>query len=422
MLKIRNVWLADGRRADITIEGSKIQKIGEPDGGKEGIDATGLIAIPGVIDPHVHFRIPGGSHKEDWECGSRAALRGGVTMVFDMPNTWPSLTTKEGLEEKRKVIGTNHKVQKRFWFGATAKNLDEIIKVSREPDIIGVKVFMGSSTGDLLVSEEKDLYQIFSVCATNNLIVGVHAENEMMMKSKRLFLGREPRVTDHYLIRATEVETSAVQKALSLARETGCRLYLCHLSTPESVELAFNAKKKGQPVFIEVTPHHLTFDAAKLRGEEGAYFKMNPPLRVPSQVIQLREYVCKGYVDTIGSDHAPHTSSEKRAEKYDDISSGVPGVETLLPVMFNLVAEGKMTLERLVSLTSAKAAKIFRLTSKGRIEPGHDADLVLINPSQKVVLRNEEMATKCGWTPYNGLTVKGIPKVTIIGGNIVMCR
>lgn len=422
MLKIKNVQLPDGKRADIIIEDSKIKSIGEVTPSEEGIDGAGLIAIPGVIDPHVHFRIPGGAHEEDWETGSRAALKGGVTTVFDMPNTWPSLTTRERLEEKREIVSATSKIQARFWFGATRNNLDEIVAVSHEPDIMGVKVFMGSSIGDLLITEEKDLRQIFRICAENNLIVAVHPEDELLIRAKRLDLGREPLVADHTLIRDAEVEVSAVRRALRIAKETGCRLYLCHLSTPEAVEIALRAKESGYPVFIEVTPHHITLDESQLQRNNGRYFKMNPPLRTPKQVVRLRGYVYRGYVDTIGSDHAPHTCDEKQKEKYDDIPSGVPGVETLLPIMFNLVTEGKLTLESLVNLTSANVAKIFGLSSKGKIEPSYDADLVLIDPNQTITIRNKDMASKCGWTPYDGMTVKGVPKITIIGGKIMMSR
>jgi len=416
MLKIRNVQLPSGKCADIIIEGSKIQSVEEATISEEGIDGTGLIVIPGIIDPHVHFRIPGAWHKEDWETGSASALKGGVTTVFDMPNTSPPLTTFERLMEKRKIVGTGHKINAYFWFGATPNNLAEIAAVSKEPDIIGVKVYMSSASRDLLVVEEKDLYQIFSTCATNNLIVGVHAEDEALIQIKRSKLERDPQISDHCLIRDTPVETSAVRKALRLARETGCQLYLCHISTPEGVELALEAKERGQPVFIEVTPHHITLDEERLKGANGCYFKMNPPLRIAEQITRLREYVCQGYIDTIGSDHAPHTKTEKQSIGYDNVPSGVPGVETLLPILLNLVAGEQLMMERLVSLTSSNAAKIFRLASKGKIEKGCDADLVLIDPNQKVVIRNQDMATKCGWTPYDGMTIRGVPKIIISGG------
>ncbi len=418
-MKIRNVQLADGRKVDIIIEGSKIQDIKKALTFENGIDGTGLIAIPGVIDPHVHFRVPGASHKEDWETGSAAALSGGVTTVFDMPNTSPPLTTYDRLLEKRELIGNSHKINARFWFGATPDNLGEIVAVSYESDIIGVKIFMGSTTGDLLVTNEKDLYKIFSICAANDLIVGVHAENERLLRVNRWLLGRKPKLTDHNSIRNTEVEVFAVTKSLRLARQTKCRLYLCHLSTPEAVELALDYKNAGLPVFIEVSPHHFIFDERKISGVFGAYFKMNPPLRTPQQVNRLRKYVCNGSVDTIGSDHAPRTHSEKQNTEYDDIPSGVPGVETLLPILFNLVSEGKMNIERLVSLTSSNAAKIFGLESKGKIEKGYDADITLIDPKRKLILHNSAMKTKCGWTPYERMIVEGAPVTTIINGTVV---
>lgn len=418
-MKIRNVQLANGKKVDIIIEGYKIQDIKKALTFEDGIDGTGLIAIPGIIDPHVHFRVPGASHKEDWKTGSVAALSGGVTTVFDMPNTSPPLTTYDRLLEKRKLVCTDKKVNAYFWFGATSDNLDEIVAVSREPDIIGIKVFMGSTTGDLLVTNEKDLYKIFSICADNNLIAGVHAENERLLRINRWLLGRKPKLTDHNYIRDTEVEVFAVMKSLRLAKQTGCRLYLCHLSTPEAVEFAIEAKKSGLPVFIEATPHHFTFDERNLSCTCGAYFKMNPPLRTPRQVARLCEYVCGGSIDTIGSDHAPHTHNEKQNIEYDDIPSGVPGVETLLPILFNLVSEGKMSIEQLVRLTSGNAAKIFNLKSKGKIEKGYDADITLIDPKRKLILHNSAMKTKCGWTPYDKMMVEGTPVITIINGTVV---
>ena len=419
MLKIRNIQLADGNRVDITIEGSKISRVKKATGLKKGVDGTGLIAIPGVIDPHVHFRIPGASHKEDWESGSAAALKGGVTTVFDMPNTSPPLTTIKRLRGKRRLVGISHQINPRFWFAGTISNLNEIAVLKREPDVIGVKVYMSSPVRDLLITENNDLRKIFAICAANNLMVGVHAEDEILIRAKRSALGRDPQLTDHPLIHDTEVEVSAVQRALPLAEETGCQLYFCHISTPESVEIILEAKKKGLPVFIEITPHHITLSQENLQGAEGSYFKMNPSLRRVEQVSRLREYVCDGSVDTVGSDHAPHTHQEKKRPTYDDIPSGVPGVETLLPILFNLVSRGEMTIERLIDLTSRKAAEIFKLEGRGKIEEGCFADLVLIDPNQEMIFTNSTIKTKCGWTPYQGITVKGVPKMTIVSGKII---
>ena len=425
-MKIKNGKLVDGRIVDIAIESSKIKNIGElslPVVGDEEIDATGLIVIPGVIDPHVHFRMPGGSHKEDWGHGSEAALRGGVTTVFDMPNTQPPLTTRERLEEKRKIINnSNPRVQALFWFGATPGNLDEIKAVKREPDVIGYKVFLSSASLDLLVIEDDDLRQIFKIAASSEKIVAIHPEDEGRIRRNRSICSYEPKISEHSVIRDVSVEVLAVRRVLRLAKETGCSVYFCHLSTSEAMELALEAKYAGRPVFIEVTPHHLTFDDEKLRGAKGGYFKMNPPLRDREEVDCLVEYVCRGYIDTIGSDHAPHTRQEKENTKYDEVPSGVPGVETLLPIMLNFVATGKLSMERLVSLTSTNAANIFGLASKGKIEPGYNADLVLIDPNHEWTIRNEGMATKCGWTPYDGMKVKGFPKVVIMGGKVVINR
>jgi dihydroorotase len=422
MFEIRGATLPDGSKDTLLIGGEKIiVKNKDCRYAQNWIDGEGLLALPGLIDPHVHFRVPGYSHKEDWEHGARAAIAGGVTTVFDMPNTNPPLTTAKRLEKKSDLVGERD-INYRFWFGATGRNASEIKKVAGDPRVIGVKVYMGSSTGNLLVTDEAVLEKIFRVCAENNLIVGVHAECEARMKNNRTYLGYEPQVSDHCRIRDPEAEWWAVHQALRLQRKTGCRLYFCHLSTSTAVEIAAESKNAGARVYIEVCPHHLWMDDGMLfgAGPSKNFYKMNPPLREKRRHVEkLRQYVCEGLVDTIGSDHAPHTREEKMRERYDDIPSGVPGIETTLPLIFQFVRDGKMSITRFVEITSANAAKIFGLEHKGKIEVGYDADIVLLDPNKEVPFRHQDMETKCAWTPFIGMSGMGAVRFVILRGKVV---
>lgn len=424
--EIRNVdiYRAGGHgvtsRATIRISGSQILSVDHSHIVPDHIDLAGLVAIPGVIDPHVHFRTPGWEHKEDWTTGARAALRGGVTTVFDMPNTREPLVTAEGVEAKELLVG-ERPIDYRFWIGATADdNTHEIREAAKHirSRVAGVKIYMGSSTGNLLVTDEMLLRKYFEVAASSNLIVGVHCEDEELIRKNRMSAGSNPHVREHCQIRNTEVEVVAVKRALRLQEDVGCALYLCHISTPEAVELAAGARDHGAPVYVEVCPHHFILSQMRLDDPRRApYYKMNPPLRCLDQMLRLRQYVMEdGFVDTIGSDHAPHTHEEKSSTSYDSIPSGVPGVETLLQSLLRLGWKTDLRLEHVVELTSYNAAHIFGLPSKGNIAPGYDADIVLIDPVKVSTIRDKDMATKCGWTPFHGMFFKGTPMMVVSRG------
>lgn len=423
MFEIRNATLPNGQKETILIGGSKIVVINKDvKYADTWIDGKGLLALPGLIDPHVHFRVPGGEHKEDWEHGVRAAIEGGVTTVFDMPNTNPPLTSASGIEAKERVIGEQD-IDYRFWFGATNNNTHELKAIAHNPRIIGVKVYMGSTTRNLFLRDESSLLRVFATCAKNDLVVSVHAESEWHIRRNiaKIRKDRDVEISDHCVIRDTNVEVYAVRRALRLQKKTHCRLYFCHLSTPEAVELVISAKERGGTVYAEVCPHHLWLSDEQLLGEGPSkyFYKVNPPLRSKKQMEKLRQYVCEGLVDTIGSDHAPHTREEKMNKNYGDIPSGVPGVETMLPLIFQFVAEGKMSVRRFIELTSANTADIFGLEHKGKIEAGYDADIVLLDPNAEVQFRHQDMQTKCGWTPYVAMRAKGSPKFVISRGKIV---
>lgn len=390
---------------DILIEEGKIKEIGHISG--EGIDLGGKIVLPGLIDPHVHFREPGMTHKEDWKTGSLAAARGGYTTVFDMPNTNPSTTTMDALNEKIELAKKSI-VNAKFHFGATKENFSEYEKSG-----LVLKIFMGSSTGNLLVDKEDDLDELFSKAK----FVMVHAEDEEIINenAKRLKERSDPFV--HSEIRSNKAAAVAVERAIRLAEKNGTILYVCHASTKEEIELIRDAKKRGVKVYCEVTPHHLFLDNNELN-IQGNFAKMNPPLRSPQDVEALWVGVNDGTVDTIGTDHAPHLISEK-IKAYSEAPAGVPGIENALSLMLDAVASRKTTLSRLSELMSENPAKIFQLNNKGKIEVLADADLTIVDLDKIKNVINEKQHTKCKWSPYNGMELKGDCVMTIVGGKVV---
>lgn len=380
-------------------------------------EMKGCHVFPGAIDTHVHFRDFAWAHKETWETGCRAALRGGVTTVFDMPNNQVPITTAELFDEKLRSIG-ERPISYRLYLGATGTpvNTAQIGIVARKRELAGVKIYNGSSTGSLLVSDPRDVRAHLLACAEEGVLPCIHAENEALI-TKRMRLFKDPRVCDHCFIRDTEVEVTAVREMLTLADQVGIGIYFCHVSTPEALELILEARERGQIAHIEVCPHHLYLADDVVTGERGGFFKMNPPLRSRTQVERMRELVCTlDVVDCIGSDHAPHTIEEKRMGTYAT-PSGVPGVQTLVPLLFNFVREGRMSASHYTQITSANAAMIFGLSRKGSLSPGNDADCYFLNPSRPTPITNEEQLTKCGWTPFVGIDACA-PVMTVAKGVI----
>lgn len=407
--KVVNIVITDG----VITEIAKTTDI-------EGIDASGLIAVPALVDPHVHSRVMGETDKEDEKTLVLAAMHSGVLTIFDEPNNKEPITTIEALEIKMALF-ENADIDVRFWFGATPENQAEYASLVHYPKNVGIKVYMGSSTGGLLVAEDGQIRVVFIEARKHDILVEVHAEDEAMMRAKYgRILDQNGRVcvSDHCQIRDTEVEVSAVKRALILQAQTGVRLYFAHLSSPEAVELVKNAKDKGAKVYAEVCPHHLYFNSDLLNGGRGAFYKMNPPLRSPEQVERLVELVCRpDFVDCIGTDHAPHLVAEKESGEYDTTPSGVPGLETMFGSMYNFVSQSKMSLERFISLTSGRAAEIFGLDA-GKIEVGMPANLLLVDPALEEVWSNEDIKSKCGWTPFDGMSYKGVIVETILNGVI----
>ncbi len=380
---IRNCRLIiDGNEEirDILAENGKIAAIEKNiEGNYENvIDACGNYVLPGIIDPHVHMRDPGMTHKENFTTGSMACAKGGITLFFDMPNTVPNTITKEALEDKKKEMKNKSYVDYAFWFGGSRADNHEAVK-SVQNEVIGTKVFMNVSTGNMLVEDEKVLESIFR----NSKLVGVHAEGEM------------------------------VKKAIELSERCDVPVYLCHLSTKEEVEYVREAKKKGLKVYGEATPHHLFLNVEDV--EKNPLLRMKPELKTKEDNEALWAGIIDGTIDTIGTDHAPHRIEEKKAK----LTFGIPGAENSLEMMLKAVRCEKISLDKLIKIMSGNQAEIFGLKNKGKISVGYDADLVIVDMTTEEVISQDEVISKCGWTSYEGFEKGGKILTTMVRGNIV---
>ncbi len=385
-------------RLDIRTAGEKIAALAEhlaPEAGEEVIDAGGRLVLPGLIDSHVHFREPGGTHKEDFLTGTQAALAGGVTTILDMPNTQPPTVNRERLAEKAALAAEKAVVDYGFYLGATESNVEEAATASDAA--VALKLYMGSSTGSLLVTEFAPLYRHFSTFPLHKPIV-VHAEDEQSLK---YFAALHPR--DHNHARPALSAQIAVSRALAIAEKTGRALHIAHTTTARELELIREAKQKGVHVTCEVTPLHLFLNEED-QHRLGNFGKVNPPLRSESDRAALWTHF--DTIDTIATDHAPHTRAEKN-QPYEQAPSGMPGVQTMLPLLLTAASEGMVTLNEIVKRCVVHPARIFGLKTKGALEIGKDADIVLVNPRVEYELTDEQMLSKCGWTPFAGRTVTG---------------
>ncbi len=416
MLLIKNCKILENNLlADKSIligDNGLIQEIASPSSVKsadEIINAAGLIAIPGMIDAHVHCREPGNGKVENFLTASRAAAKGGVTTIIDMPNTKPATTTVALLDEKRKLAAGKCIVNFGFHFGANGKNADEIRKAA---NIAAVKVYMGSSTGELLVTDEKALQEIFN----SGKRIAVHAENDEMIKANEAKLkgSSNSAMQLHLKIRDNSVAASETERAIALARKFKAKLHICHLSTHEEIMMV-QENKHLMPLSCEVTPHHL-FLSVEDNKSLSNYGKVNPPVRAKQDVAALWEAINDGTIDIIASDHAPHDSADKE-EDYWNAPSGVPGLETTLPLLLDAVNKDRISLQQLIRLSSSNPASIFGIKNKGAIEKGFDADIALVDLSQEHVLK--EFETGCGWSPFQNWKLKGSVEKTIVSGKII---
>jgi dihydroorotase len=401
---VRDIGISNGRIAAIGSLGSA--------SAAETIDCKGLHILPGVIDTQVHFREPGLTQKEDLETGSRSAVMGGVTAVFEMPNTNP-LTIDEATFTAKVKLG-RHRMHCDFAFfiGGTRENVADLPELERAPGCAGVKVFIGSSTGALLVEDDESLRRIFKVIKRR---AAFHAEDEYRLNErKHLRIEGDPR--SHPVWRDETAALQATQRLVALAHETGKRIHVLHISTNE--EIAFLRDHKDV-ASCEATPHHLTLAAPECYERLGTRAQMNPPVRDASHRDGIWNGIAQGIIDVLGSDHAPHTAAEKD-KVYPASPSGMTGVQTLVPIMLDHVNAGRLSLQRFVDLSSAGPARLYNIATKGRIAAGYDADFTIVDMKRSKTITNDWVASKAGWTPYDGVKVTGWPVGTFVRGRRVM--
>ena len=377
--------------------------------GDREIMAKGLTLLPGVIDPQVHFREPGLEHKEDLFTASCACAKGGVTSFLEMPNTRPLTTTQAALDDKLSRAADKCLVNYGFFIGATPENLPDLLSANPTP---GIKVFMGSMHGQLLVDGEATLEAIF---AAGDRLIAVHAEDQARINQRRQEFAGMDDVAVHSQIQDNQAALLATQLALKLSNKYQRRLHILHLSTGEEAELL--RQEKPSWVTAEVTPQHLLLNTSAYE-KIGSLAQMNPPLRATRDNEILWQALLDGVIDFIATDHAPHTLAEK-AQVYPNTPSGMPGVETSLPLMLTQAVQGRCTVAQVANWMSAAVAKAYKIPNKGKIAPGFDADLVLVDLDNYRPVVREEMVTKCGWSPFEGWNLTGWPVVTVVGGKVV---
>ena len=401
-------------RTDLGIRGGRVAAIGDltQAATAERQDCTGLHLLPGVIDTQVHFREPGLDHKEDLESGSRAAVMGGVSAVFEMPNTNPLTTDAAALADK--VSRAHHRMHCdfAFWVGGTHENVGDLAMLERLPGAAGIKVFVGSSTGSLLVEDDAGVRAILKAIRRR---AAFHSEDEPMLRARKgLRVAGDP--SSHPVWRSPEVAMQATRRLVALARETGARIHILHISTGDEMDYLADHKDVAS---VEVTPHHLTLDGDEAYARLGTLVQMNPPVRGEAHRRKIWWGLEQGVADILGSDHAPHQLDEK-AKPYPDSPSGMTGVQTLVPIMLDHVTEGRLSLARFVDLTSAGPKRLFGIARKGRLALGYDADVTVVDLKRRETIRNGWIASKSAWTPYDGKSVTGWPVGTVVRGARVM--
>jgi dihydroorotase len=399
---------------DLGVRAGRFAAIGDLSRASAGdtIDCRGLHVLPGVIDSHVHFREPGLTHKEDLESGSLGAVLGGVTAVFEMPNTNPTTTDADALADK--VRRAHHRMHCDFAFyvGATRENTRDLGELERLPGAAGVKVFMGSSTGSLLIEDDEGVRAVLNAISRR---AAFHSEDEYRLR-ERMNLRVEGDPRSHPVWRDAQAALMCTQRLIRLARETGKRVHVLHVTTKE--EAVFLADHKDVAT-AEATPAHLTLAAPECYERLGTLAQLNPPIRDAAHREGLWRGLAQGVIDTIGSDHSPHTREEK-AQAYPKTHSGMTGVQTSVPIMLDHVNAGRLSLARLVDLTSAGPARVFGIAAKGRIAAGYDADLTVVDLKRRETITDRWSVSRAGWTPYDGVTVTGWPVGTFVRGNKVM--
>ena len=404
----------DGQQqTDIAIRDGQFAAIGSIEGNaKETLKADGLTILPGVIDTQVHFREPGNEHKEDLQSGSLAAVMGGVTAVFEMPNTKPPTTTAEAIADKVARGRNRMHCDFAFYVGGTHDNAAELPKLEQHEGVCGVKVFMGSSTGNLLVPDDDGVADILKHITRR---AAFHSEDEFRLRERRP-LAETGNVATHEVWRDAEAAISSTRRLIKLAREANKNIHVLHVTTEEEMHmLAANR----DIVSVEVTPQHLTLASPDAYERLGTFAQMNPPIRGTRHRAALWKALEQRIVDVVGSDHAPHTREEK-ADAYPHSPAGMPGVQTLLPLLLNHMADGKLSLQRLVELTSLNAKKLFNLKNKGEVLVGNHADLTFVDLGRSETITEDWIASRVGWSPFTDMRIQGWPVGTMVRGQRVM--
>ena len=414
--------------ASVVIHDARIEKIliGDKDvsnwSNYEIIDATGLYLLPGIIDEHVHFREPGLTQKADIFTESRAAVAGGVTSFMDMPNTNPQTTTQDLLQQKFDLAAQKSAANYSFYLGATNDNIDEIVKTDPKK-VCGIKLFMGSSTGNMLVNEDSALVRLFN---ESPCLIAAHCEDEQTIHENTVCCkdleSKGEVIADasiHPFIRTTEACYKSTAKAVDMAAKFGAKLHVMHISTKSELTLFRNdIPLKDKKITAETCPHYLTFCDKDY--EKYSYaIKCNPAIKMASDRAILRMALNDGHIDTIGTDHAPHLWHEKFTDNYFTAKSGFPSIQNSLDMMLNLYHQGIISLEQIVKLMCHNPAELYQIKGRGFIREGYYADLVLVDLNHEKVIKNDDMLYKCGWTPYDGMEVKSQVTHTFVNGKLV---
>lgn len=403
------------QQADIAISNGRIEKIRDSirEPALKTIQAHGLHVLPGIIDSQVHFREPGLTHKEDLETGTKAAILGGVTSIFEMPNTNPPTSTEETFKDKLARAENRAHCNYAFFVGAGHDNVEQLSELENLPHCSGVKIFMGSSTGTLLVEDDATLERILG---QGHRRVIVHSEDEMRLRERKHIATDMADVHYHPVWRDVETAVSSTTRLLRIARKTGRRIHVLHVSTGEEMDILKEAKDIAT---VEVLPQHLTLYAPDCYDRLGNYAQQNPPIREKRHLDRIWKALLDGTVDVIGSDHAPHTREEKD-RPYPASPSGVPGVQTLVPIMLNHVHDGRLSLRKFVELVTENPCRVFGVKNKGRLRQGYDADITIVDLKKTKTIDNSWIASRCGWTPFHGMSVTGWMTHTIVNGHVVM--
>jgi len=402
------------KKRDLAVKDGKIHVLDKSEdlSATKIIDANGKHIFPGLIDTQVHFREPGLTHKEDLASGSLAAVLGGVTTYLEMPNTTPPTTTKEAILEKISLAKSKSLANFGFYMGGTAENLEELKKAKGIEGCCGIKIFLGSSTGNLLLYKRDKLEEIFK---NTTGIIALHSENEEMLVQRKSVRDNATTAHEHANWRNVETALTSTKRVIEIAKECKRKVHVLHITSKDEID--FLAENK-EHCTVEVTPQHLTLSAPDCYDKLGTYAQMNPPIRTADHTAGLWGALKKGVVDVIGSDHAPHTKEEKE-QGYPNSPSGMPGVQTIFPMLLHHVEMGNLTILEVAKYLCFNPAKLYGL-NKGHLEEGFDADITIVDMNKTVEIKNEDMASKCGWTPFNGYTYKGEINYTIVGGNIVV--